>query len=66
MGIDVQQDAENRRHNREARDYLFQKGDVGCRVSNERIKHRNVTLKDAKRGNLVVLDVRSAGNFKFG
>ena len=62
MGIEVQQDAENRRHNREARDYLFQKGAVGCRVSNERIKHRNVTLKDAKRGNLVVLDVRSAGN----
>ena len=62
MDLEAQEDARFRKQGQQCRDHLVQKGAAGCRVSDVPIKHRNVKPADAKRGNLVVLDVRSAGN----
>ena len=64
MAAENQRDMDERKQEKELRDHLWMKGSTGARVSNESIKHRNVLPKDARRGNLVVLDVRSAGNLE--
>ena len=62
VDLEAHEDAMFRKQGQQCRDHLVQKGAAGCRVSNDPIKHRNVKPADAKRKNLVVLDVRSAGN----
>ena len=57
MDLEAQEDARSRKQGQQCRDHLVQKGAAGCRVSDVPIKHRNVKPADAKRGNLVVLDV---------
>lgn len=59
---DVLRGAETRRLRKDLRDHLFENGVVGPRCGDKPIKHRAVLPKDAKRGNLVVMDVRSANN----
>jgi hypothetical protein len=55
---EVEQDAELRRMAKEATPW------VGYRCGDKPLKHRCVHPKDAKSGNLVLLDVRNAGNTK--
>lgn len=44
------------------RRHMVEKGMAGCRISPNPIKHKNVSFKDARRNNLVVLDTRTASN----
>lgn len=62
MECEAKHDAKTRQMRQELRDYLVEKGLVGFRCQDIPIKHRAVSPKDARRGNLVVLDVRSANN----
>lgn len=62
VNLEVLRGAETRRLRKDLRDHLFQNGVVGCRCGDKPIKHRAVLPKDARRGNLVVMDVRSANN----
>ena len=58
----IKKEKETREALRVLRRHMVEKGMAGCRISPNPIKHKNVSSKDARRNNLVVLDTRSASN----
>ena len=62
LSITIEKEASERRRKEVERNHLVSIGFAGFRVSDKSVKHRNIDYKDARRGNMVVLDVRSANN----
>jgi uncharacterized protein (DUF2147 family) len=59
LSITIQDEASERQRKEKERNHLVSIGLVGFQVSTTSAKHKNGDYKDARRGNMVVLDVRS-------
>ena len=62
LSIKIQDEERERQRKEKERNHLVSIGIAGFWISETSIKHRNIDHKDARRGNLVVVDVRSAKN----
>jgi len=62
LSITIQDETRERQRKEKERNHLVSIGIAGFRVSDTSVKHRNIDPKDARRGNLVVVVVRSAKN----
>ena len=62
LSIQIQDETRERQRKEKERNHLVSIGIAGFRISETSVKHMNIDHKDARRGNLVVVDVRSAKN----
>ena len=62
LSIQIQDETRERQRKEKLRNHLVSIGIAGFRISDTSVKHRNIDHKNARRGNLVVVDVRLAKN----
>ena len=58
--IQIQDETRERQRKEKERNHMVSIGIAGFRISETFVKYRNIDHKDARRGNLVVVDVRSS------